>query len=198
MSSLMPEAFKSRMDELWPRHRRFMLESMQPTELSPKKAASLEKNAKEMVASVEVLRPQVDTLDVREEQRTVWHGSLSVFQAGVATYFSQRGRHAEACALAREAVRHCDYNAHLLEALVDALLRADLLSEAAAAVSNALDGTIRSEEGSTAHYILSIALEHPQFARELSASRIKQCVELVAEYSPLRNLKVCPFCRKEN
>ena len=101
MKTTTPEMFKRRVDELWSQHQRFLVKTIRPTDLDPASAALLDEQAKEMIASVDDLRLQVDTLDVRGEQRTVWHGSLSAFQIGVASYISKRGRHAEACTLAR-------------------------------------------------------------------------------------------------
>jgi hypothetical protein len=80
MDSLTSEAFRGRVDELWPQYQSFLVRTIHATEFGPKSAASLDKQAKEMIGSVDDLRPQVDAMDVHEEQRTVWHGSLSVFK----------------------------------------------------------------------------------------------------------------------
>jgi hypothetical protein len=83
-----------------------------------------------------------------------------------------------------------------LEALVTVLLEAGLIREAATAVNNAPDGTIATEEDSTARYILTVALTYLEYGRELSASRVKQCVELVAEHTRMRKPGTCLLCGK--
>jgi hypothetical protein len=114
----------------------------------------------------------------------------------VANYLRHRNRLSEACELAREAIRHCDYNGHILECLIQCLLAAGLFQEAATAVNTAPDWQIESEENSTARNILSWALEHLPFAQELSADRLKRCIELAAEYSRIENPDVCQLCGK--
>jgi hypothetical protein len=196
MNGSVSDTFAGRFPEMWERHRKFLRKAAHSSEFTGSIEASLDRDANEIIASVDSLRPQIDDLDIDEDHRLVWHGNLSIFQSAIARYLSKRGRHSEACELAREAVRHCEYNAHILEALVTVLLDAGLIREAAIAVNNAPDGTIATEEDSTARYILTVAFKYLQFGRELSASRVKQCVELVAEHTRMRKPGTCLLCGK--
>ena len=94
------ESLDDRFSKMWKTHRNFIIKTMNVSAPAAKVTEKLDADAKAILAAVDAIRPEIDSVETEESHRRVRHGGLSVFQCGVADYWSKGGHHADAFASA--------------------------------------------------------------------------------------------------